>query len=143
MNRGDWREAIFRTDQDRTLFVDTLAEACQKTGWQVHAFCLMPNHFHWVLETANANLVAGMKWLLGTYASRFNRPPLAPGNDHDDELDRPAIKHECTRFAGEPVAEWGGKVTINANMWLCGTDPFTGIRLQPRQPTHSTSLHRR
>ena len=73
MNRGDRREAIFRTDQDRTLFVDTLAEACQKTGWQLHAFCLMPNHFHLVLETPNANLVAGMKWFLGTYTSRFNR----------------------------------------------------------------------
>ena len=64
MNRGDRREDIFRTDQDRALFVDTLAEACGKTGWQVHAFCLMPNHFHLVLETPNANLVAGMKWFL-------------------------------------------------------------------------------
>lgn len=73
MNRGDRREPIFRTDQDRVLFVETLREACEKTGWQVHAFCLMPNHFHLVLETPNANLVAGMKWFLGTYTGRFNR----------------------------------------------------------------------
>jgi len=44
-----------------------------KTGWQVHAYCLMLNHFHLVLETPQANLVAGMKWFLGTYTSRFNR----------------------------------------------------------------------
>ncbi|MCC6823874.1 MAG: transposase [Verrucomicrobia subdivision 3 bacterium] len=44
-----------------------------KTGWQVHAYVLMPNHFHLVVETPPPNLVAGMKWLLGTYTSRFNR----------------------------------------------------------------------
>lgn len=44
-----------------------------KTGWQVHAYCLMSNHFHLVLETPQPNLAAGMKWLLGTYTQRFNR----------------------------------------------------------------------
>jgi len=73
MNRGDRREAIFRDDEDRKLFLATLAEACGKTGWQVHALCLMANHFHLVVETPQGNLVAGMKWLLGTYTGRFNR----------------------------------------------------------------------
>jgi REP element-mobilizing transposase RayT len=73
MNRGDRRELIFLDDEDRQRFLDTLGEACCKTGWQVHALCLMPNHFHLVVETPQPNLVAGMKWLLGTYAARFNR----------------------------------------------------------------------
>lgn len=73
MNRGDRREAIFRDDQDRELFWAALTEACGKTGWQVHALCLMPNHFHLLVETPRGNLVAGMKWLLGTYTGRFNR----------------------------------------------------------------------
>src|SRR5437667_1446982 len=73
MNRGDRREPIFRDDYDRQRFLETLAECCAKTDWQVHALCLMPNHFHLVLETPKANLVAGMKWLLGTYTGRFNR----------------------------------------------------------------------
>ena len=73
MNRGDRREPIFKDDEDRRRFLETLGQACQKTGWQVHAYCLMPNHFHLVVETPNANLVAGMKWFLGTYTSRFNR----------------------------------------------------------------------
>ena len=73
MNRGDRREPVFKDDQDRWCFLETLGQACAKTDWQVHAYCLMPNHFHLVVETPNANLVAGMKWFLGTYTSRFNR----------------------------------------------------------------------
>ena len=73
MNRGDRREALFADDRDRQRFLETLGEACGKTGWQVQAYCLMDHHFHLVLQTPQANLVAGMKWLLGTYTSRFNR----------------------------------------------------------------------
>jgi REP element-mobilizing transposase RayT len=73
MNRGDRREPIFQDDADRKRFVVTLGEACIKTDWQVHAYCLMNNHFHLVIETPQANLVAGMKWFLGAYTSRFNR----------------------------------------------------------------------
>ena len=73
MNRGDRREPIFQDDKDRRLFLETLGEACAKADWQVHAYCLMNNHFHLVLETPQGNLVAGMKWFLGTYTSRFNR----------------------------------------------------------------------
>ena len=73
MNRGDRRELIFINDADRQRFVETLGEVCAKTGWQVPAYVLMPNHFDWVVETPLPNLVAGMKWLLGTDTSRFNR----------------------------------------------------------------------
>src|SRR5438093_12965437 len=48
-------------------------KACAKTQWMIHAFCLMANHFHLVLEAPQPNLVEGMKWLLGVYTSRFNR----------------------------------------------------------------------
>ena len=73
MNRGDRREPIFKDDEGRQRFLVTLGEACTKTGWQVHALCLMPNHFHLVVETPQPTLVAGMKWFLGTFTSRFNR----------------------------------------------------------------------
>lgn len=39
MNRGDRREEIFRDDADRECFLTTLGQACEKTGWQVHAYC--------------------------------------------------------------------------------------------------------
>jgi REP-associated tyrosine transposase len=73
MSRGNHRSDIVRGDEDRELFLDTLAEACGKTDWQIHAWCLMRNHFHLVVETPRGNLVEGMKWLLGTYTGRFNR----------------------------------------------------------------------
>jgi REP element-mobilizing transposase RayT len=72
MSRGDRREAIFLDDVDRQDFLKTLAEACQKTGWQIHAYCLMGNHFHLVVETPEANLVEGMRWLLSAYTIRLN-----------------------------------------------------------------------
>ena len=73
LNRGDRQEAIFHDERDRERFLATLAETCLKTGRQVHAYCLMGNHFHLVVETPQPNLVTGMKWFLGTYTSRFNR----------------------------------------------------------------------
>jgi putative transposase len=73
MSRGDHSDIVFRDTHDHDLFLGTLAEACGKTDWQVHTYCLMCNHFHLVIETPRANLVAGMKWLLTTYTCRFNR----------------------------------------------------------------------
>ncbi len=72
MSRGDHQEAIYRDDADREVLLKTLVEGCEKTGWQVHAYVLMGNHYHLLLETPQPNLVAGMKWLQGTYTQRFN-----------------------------------------------------------------------
>ena len=72
MNRGDRREPIVLTDEDRDLFVRTLAQTCERCGWEVHAWCLMRNHFHLMVETPLGNLVTGMKWFLGAYTMRFN-----------------------------------------------------------------------
>jgi putative transposase len=72
MARGDRREDIFVDDVDRQDILKTLAEACAKTDWQVHAYCLMRNHFHLVVETPNANLVDGMHWFMSAYTIRLN-----------------------------------------------------------------------
>jgi len=72
MSRGDRGELVYRDDRDRQRWLETLGEACEKTGWLVHAYVLMPNHYHLLLETPEANLVAGMKWLQGTYTQRLN-----------------------------------------------------------------------
>jgi putative transposase len=72
MSRGDRREDIVRNDAERSRFIETLGEAAGKCGWEIHAWCLMRNHFHLVVETPLGNLVAGMHWLLGTYSVRFN-----------------------------------------------------------------------
>jgi len=73
LDRGDRREAIFRDDLDRQRFVATLGEVCQRTGWRLHAWVLMSNHYHLMLETPEPNLVAGMRWFQTTVTARFNR----------------------------------------------------------------------
>lgn len=73
INRGNYRTALFREDGAKLAFLSCLGEACEKAGWQVHAWCMMSNHYHLALETPGANLVAGMQWLQGTFALRFNR----------------------------------------------------------------------
>ena len=80
MSRGDRREMIFLDEIDRHCFLETLGQTCAKTGWQVHAYVLMGNHFHVVVETPQANLSLGMKWLLGTFTQRWNRRRHAWGH---------------------------------------------------------------
>ena len=70
--RGNRRESIYRDDDDWRFFLKTLAEACEMTGWRVHAWVLMGNHYHLLIQTPEPNLVAGMKWLQNTYTRRFN-----------------------------------------------------------------------
>ena len=72
MARGNRGQAVFGDDTDRQLFLETLGEACEKTGWRIHAHVLMGNHYHLLAETPEANLVAGMKWLQGAYTRRHN-----------------------------------------------------------------------
>jgi putative transposase len=73
INRGNYRADLFRSDQTKAAFLHCLAEACGKTGWRIHAWCIMSNHYHLALATPRANLVEGMRWLQGTFATRFNR----------------------------------------------------------------------
>lgn len=72
MARGNERREVFRDDQDRQRFLACLGEAVERFGWRVHAYCLMPNHYHLVLGTPRANLSRGMGWLQTTYTARFN-----------------------------------------------------------------------
>jgi putative transposase len=73
MAKGDREERIVHDEIDRNSLIDTLGEACGKTGWLIHAWVLMDNHYHWVIETPEGNLVAGMRWMQNTYTRRFNR----------------------------------------------------------------------
>ena len=73
ISRGDRGEAIYQDDEDRRLFLQFLGEVCDRTGWLIHAFVVLTNHYHLLLETPEPNLVVGMKWLQGTYTQRFNR----------------------------------------------------------------------
>jgi len=73
INRGNYRSDIFASEGAKDAFLTCLGQACEMTGWRVHAYVVMRNHYHIALETPAANLVDGMQWLQSTYASRFNR----------------------------------------------------------------------
>jgi REP element-mobilizing transposase RayT len=73
LNRGNYRSDIFQTEGARAAFESCLFEACAKSGWVLHAYVLMSNHYHLALETPGGNLVTGMQWLQATFANRFNK----------------------------------------------------------------------
>lgn len=72
-SRGDGREDIFLEEADRELFLDVLSETCDRFNWLIHAYCLMGNHYHLLIETPDGNLSKGMRQLNGVYTQRFNR----------------------------------------------------------------------
>lgn len=71
--RGNERRTIFRDDRDRNLFLAVLSEAVELFAWRLHAYVLMGNHYHLLLETPEANLSRGMHRINAVYSQRFNR----------------------------------------------------------------------
>jgi REP element-mobilizing transposase RayT len=72
--RGNARQKIFFSDADRQLFIDTLAGVVFRYGWICHAYCLMANHYHLLVETPKPNLSLGMRQING-----IQSPPSASG----------------------------------------------------------------
>ncbi|WP_275100505.1 REP-associated tyrosine transposase [Sedimenticola hydrogenitrophicus] len=72
-SRGNQREAIYLSDSDRDIWLEVFAEVCRRFNWSCHAYCLMDNHYHLLVETPEGNLSPGMRQLNGVYTQRFNR----------------------------------------------------------------------
>ncbi|MGS2723489.1 REP-associated tyrosine transposase [Porticoccus sp. GXU_MW_L64] len=72
-SRGDRREDIYESNEDRALFLEILGDVCSQYNWVCHAYCLMSNHYHLLIETPDANLSGGMRQLNGVYTQGFNR----------------------------------------------------------------------
>ena len=72
-SRGDRREDIYRDEQDRVEWLAVFDEVCDRFNWRCHAYCLMTNNYHFVVETPDANLSKGMRHLNGVYTQRTNR----------------------------------------------------------------------
>jgi len=70
--RGNAGEPVFRGDADRHCLLALLADTVERFGWLCHAYCLMGNHYHLVIETPQPNLGRGMHYLNGVYTQRFN-----------------------------------------------------------------------
>ena len=64
---------VFENEEDRSIWLTKLGEVVERFAWRVHAYVLMDDHFHLLLETPKPNLVAGMKWFMGVYSQGWNR----------------------------------------------------------------------
>jgi putative transposase len=71
--RGNQGNIIFNDDSDRQIFLMLLAQMARQYGVTIHTYCLMPNHYHLVVETPRGNLSQSIGWLQVTYTVRFNR----------------------------------------------------------------------
>ncbi|MDP3296369.1 MAG: transposase [Thermodesulfovibrionia bacterium] len=72
-SRGNEKKPIFKDDADRSVFLDILHKVNKRYNWICHAYCLMNNHYHLVIETPDGNLSKGMRQLNGVYTQTFNR----------------------------------------------------------------------
>jgi REP element-mobilizing transposase RayT len=72
-SRGNERSLVFRDETDRLAFLDILGRTVDRWSWIVHAYCLMNDHYHLVIETPEPNLSRGMRQLNGEYTQAFNR----------------------------------------------------------------------
>ena len=95
MNRGIGRQAVFRSDDDRQIFYDCLAAAMPRHGVQVHAWCLLDNHFHLLLLSESGRLSDAMRFLGGRFTQRIN---------YRDGRDGPIFRGRFTSVAIESDA---------------------------------------
>jgi len=72
MARGNAKQEIYLDDRDRRVFLDSLWKICERCDWDVWAYCLMPNHYHVLIQTRQATFSRGMRDLNGRYAMAFN-----------------------------------------------------------------------
>ena len=72
-SRGDRREDIYEDDADRERFLDILGQVVNGWNWRCHAYCLMSNHYHLVIETPDGNLSKGIRQLNGVFTQASNR----------------------------------------------------------------------
>ncbi|MGH9437148.1 MAG: transposase [Terriglobia bacterium] len=102
-SRGDRREPIYEDDKDREMFFEVLAEVVERFNWLCHAYCLMTNHYHLVVETPDGNLCKGMRQLNGVYTQASNRRHrrtghLLQGRFKGILVDKDSYLLELTRY---------------------------------------------
>ncbi|MFA6031036.1 MAG: transposase [Elusimicrobiota bacterium] len=88
--RGNNKQSIFTTEEDYGLYLELLADACQRYSLQAHAYCLMENHLHLLLRTLKANMSEAIEWLNGRYARLFNL-----GHSHIGHVFQRRFWSEC------------------------------------------------
>jgi len=120
-SRGDDRKKIYFEDADFELFLNTLGDVCEQYNWVIHAYCLMTNHYHLLIETPDGNLSKGMRQLNGVFTQAINRKHARVGHLFQGRyksilVDKDAYLLELCRYIVlnpvrarmvESPAEWG------------------------------------
>lgn len=118
--RGDRQEDIFSDDRDRFVLLDILSQVCRRFVVSCHAYCLMSNHYHLVLETAEPNLARALRHLNGVYTQRFNNRHNRVGHVFQGRykailVDRDSYYLEAVRYVLlNPVR---AKIVARAHDW--------------------------
>ncbi len=79
-SRGNERKPVFKSDDDRLKFLNILQHVNKRYNWICHAYCLMDNHYHLLIETPDGNLALGMRQLNGVYTQLFNKSYTRAGH---------------------------------------------------------------
>jgi REP element-mobilizing transposase RayT len=125
MARGDGGKDVFEDDIDRKVWLRRLGEVCGSYGWRLHAWVMMGNHFHLLLETPEPNLVAGMKWFMGVFSQGWNRRRRRRGHVFQGRYKAVVVNGEGSEHYFRIVADY---IHLNParSGWVGGT---TGKRL--------------
>jgi len=132
-SRGNAKSDIYLDNEDRELFLDVLQYVVERFGWQCHAYCLMSNHYHLMIETPKANLSRGMSQLNGMFTQRFNRKygrvgHLFQGRFKSIIVDKDAYLLELSRYiVRNPLA---ANMVKNIGDWTWSSYQATGGLVQ-------------
>jgi putative transposase len=119
-SRGNRRALIFLDDRDHLIWSDLLCAIVERFGFILHAYCMMPNHYHLVVETPQPNLSKGIHYLNSTYAQRFNKRHQLVGHVFQGRfytvlIDQDAHLLELSRYL--PLNPVRSGLVLNAEDW--------------------------
>ncbi len=155
MARGNERRRIFHNDSDHLLFLKTLGESLTPFSGHIHAWCLMPNHYHLAVTTPKGNLSRWIGWLQTTSTTRYNRRHRRVGHLFQgwfkaELVDTKAYARTLVGYIhfnpirskrkGESIFV-GGMKELAAYRWSSHPD-YMGLRLKPPMPWNRTWLDR-
>ncbi len=135
-SRGNEQKEIFRDNIDRESFLDILSKVNERYNWTCHAYCLMDNHYHIVVETPDGNLSLGMRQLNGFYTQTFNRRHTRAGHLFQGRFKAILIQKDshllevCRYVALNPVR---AKAVANAKQWQWSSYQATAGMVRPHK----------
>jgi len=136
MNRGRAREAIFADEADYETLLDAVAEATDRFGVEIHAYCLMPNHYHLLVRTPHGNLGRVMRHIDGVYTQRYNRRhgidgPLFRGRYRAILVDADAYLLSVSRYIHRNPIDGVRPLVENLEDWCWSSFPAFLRRVRP------------